>query len=92
MDKEYLLTERNAKKLDDDGLELRKQRIKTTRMLQKKFGKNVLRRGPDSSNWEGDTLLNLPPLIIILGILQLNPRELEILEKVTKEVNQAYVP
>ena len=90
-EKEYLLSERQAKKLSDEGLELRKCRIKATRRIRAKFEKNIIRRGPESINWKGEKLLNLPELRIIVGVLKLNERESQLLEEVSKTVKEAYV-
>jgi hypothetical protein len=79
--KEYLSMARRARKLDDDGLSLRKSQIEAVRGMQKRFDGYLLRRTSDSTNWEGRTLLDLPPHKDITGVLELTDRETSIIQE-----------
>lgn len=56
------------------------QRVIVTR-LQKHFGGRILRRTVDSKNWEGKAVLDLPPLVIVEGLLSLTARETVIIQE-----------
>ena len=79
--KEYMAVARRARKLDDDGLSLRKSQIEAVRGMQKNFDCYLLRRTSDSKNWEGRTLLDLPPHVDITGVLELTDRKTSILQE-----------
>jgi hypothetical protein len=80
-EKEDLANIRRAKKLDDDGLSLRIAQIEIVQRLQKQFTGSILRRTTDSLNWEGKTLLEIPPHKDIIGVLKLTERESNIIQE-----------
>ncbi|KAF8523869.1 P-loop containing nucleoside triphosphate hydrolase protein [Hysterangium stoloniferum] len=69
-----------AKKYDDNGESMRKAQIKAVRKMHRMFAGHILRRVPDSKDWEGKKLLDIPPYKDIIGILTLTERENEILK------------
>ncbi|KAF8871323.1 P-loop containing nucleoside triphosphate hydrolase protein [Infundibulicybe gibba] len=80
-EKEDAIAFRRARKMDDDGLALRKAQIEAVRRMQKHFHGSILRRTADSLDWKGQVLVSLPPYKEITGILRLTEREMSILEK-----------
>ncbi|KAF8522952.1 hypothetical protein BU17DRAFT_44313 [Hysterangium stoloniferum] len=73
-------TIRQAKKYDDNGKSVRKAQIKTVRKMHRMFAGHILRCVPDSKDWEGKKLLDIPPHKDIIGILMLTEHENEILK------------
>ncbi|KAF8500014.1 P-loop containing nucleoside triphosphate hydrolase protein [Hysterangium stoloniferum] len=69
-----------AKKYDDNGESVRKAQIKAVRKMHRMFAGHILHRVPDSKDWEGKKLLDIPPYKDIIGILMLTERENEILK------------
>jgi hypothetical protein len=49
--------------------------------MQGHFAGHILRRTTDSVDWKGNSLLQLPPHKVIIGVLQLTGREVEIIQK-----------
>ncbi|KAF8869930.1 SNF2 family N-terminal domain-containing protein [Infundibulicybe gibba] len=77
-EKEDAAAGRRAKKLDDDGLSLRRIQIEAVRRMQMQFCGSILRRTVDSKTPTGQKLVDLPPHKDIIGILRLTQRETEI--------------
>lgn len=71
---------RRAKKLDDDGEALLMTQLKSIKCLQGHLIGCFLRRTTTSLDYLGNVLLPLPPYVEILGILNLTPRESQIIE------------
>jgi TATA-binding protein-associated factor len=43
------------------------------------FGDYIIRRTVDSKDWEGKSLLDLPPFKLILGVVEITEREMGII-------------
>lgn len=68
--------------------QLRRIQLSISIRMVKKFGDRILRRTVDSKDWEGKSLLDLPPFKTILRVLCITNREADIilwLEKDAKE-------
>jgi hypothetical protein len=70
-----------AKKLDDDGRSVRMIQIAAVRRMQTYFFGSILRRTTDSLDWEGKVLINIPPYVDVIGVLDLTQRETDILHQ-----------
>ncbi|KAF8529096.1 hypothetical protein BU17DRAFT_80270 [Hysterangium stoloniferum] len=69
-----------TKKYDDNGESVRKAQIKAVRKMHRMFVGHILHHVPDSKDWEGKKLLDIPPHKDIIGILTLTECENEILK------------
>jgi hypothetical protein len=72
---------RRAKKLDDDGRSHRTTQISAVRRMQTHFLGSILRRTTSSLNWEGKALIDIPPYVDVVGVLDLTQRETDILHE-----------
>lgn len=59
--------------------------VRISHRLQSRFEGRVLRRTPASLNPEGRPLIDLPPLTVIYAVLNLTPRELKLIDDVTRD-------
>jgi hypothetical protein len=66
--------------------------VESVRRLQQRFKGHLLRRTIDSVNWCGQTLLNLPPHVDLVGILRLTKRESDILDERAEAAKGRYAP
>lgn len=89
--KEDAAAYRKAKKLDDDGHELKRAEIQAVRRMQAQFAGHILRRTTDSVDWKGDNLLNLPRHKEIIGVLTLTDREVGIIQKRAEDARNRQV-
>jgi TATA-binding protein-associated factor len=89
-EKEDAAAIRRAKKLDDDGQSVRSLQVLSVRRMQKQFLGSILRRTTDSKNWNGQTLLDLPPHEDIMGVLTLTERETQIINERAEAAKARY--
>jgi hypothetical protein len=82
---------RKAKKLDDDGQSLKLAQIQTVLRMQQQFHGHIIWRTANSTNWRGEPLIKLPPLIHIVGILSLTERESNIIKEQAETARAGYV-
>ncbi|KAK7434927.1 hypothetical protein VKT23_019930 [Stygiomarasmius scandens] len=78
-EKEYTASIRQAKKLDDDGYEIRRAQIQAVRSMHNAFSGRILRRTTDSKDWRMRPLLDLPKCQIIVGVVNITERETKII-------------
>jgi hypothetical protein len=77
---------------DNDIDPLKVVQVEISTRMARYFDNRVIRRVADSKDPGGNRLINLPPLIIIDGVLNLTEREKEILEEITIDGIYEYVP
>lgn len=67
--------------LDDDGEDdpVKACQASIAQRMQRRFQGRVIRRTIDSKDWQGLSLLNLPPYTVQHAILDLTPREMSII-------------
>lgn len=90
-EKDDLALLRRAKKMDDNGVSLRKAQIESVLRMKNQFKGYILRRTTDSLTWDNQTILNLPPHKDILGVLTLTAREKAIIEERARAAKERYV-
>ncbi|EAU80360.1 hypothetical protein CC1G_12776 [Coprinopsis cinerea okayama7 len=70
---------------EEDGDDpVRSLQIVISARLQAKFQGLLIKRAPDSLDFEGKPLIALPPLRVIHGLVKLTERERELIEEVTE--------
>jgi hypothetical protein len=77
---------------EDDVDPLKIVQVDISTRMARYFDNRVIRRVAKSKDPDGDSLINLPPLIVIDGVLNLTEREKEILEDITIDGLYEYVP
>jgi hypothetical protein len=68
-------------RLDDDGRSLRTVQVSAVRRMQAHFFGSILRRTTTSLDWEGKVLIDIPPYVDLIGVLDLTKREMDILQE-----------
>jgi TATA-binding protein-associated factor len=77
--------------LTDDSPEkdqLRKIQVLIAMEMAKKFSDRILRRTVNSKDWEGNTLLQLPPFKTILGIVGITNWETDIIQQLAEAAKE----
>jgi hypothetical protein len=64
--------------------------VKTSHRMQKQFMGRVIRRTVASRDMDGKPLINLPPLAIVYGVVNLTNREMAIIDAQTEANLDAY--
>ncbi|KAF5331786.1 hypothetical protein D9758_018091 [Tetrapyrgos nigripes] len=83
--KDYERSIRQAKKLDDDGKSVAKLMKAYVKKMHDQFQGHIIRRTSQSVKWNGQKLLDLPPLKQYMCYLDLTEREKSILHSKAKE-------
>ncbi|CAA7271229.1 unnamed protein product [Cyclocybe aegerita] len=73
---------------DSDEDPVRRAHVAAAQRMQAQFEGRVLRRTADSLDWQGRTLLNLPPYHTHFVMLDLTPRELDCIEELADEAKE----
>lgn len=73
---------------DGDGDSEAREKFRIVRRLQNQYNGHIIRRTTMSKNWEGKTLIDLPPLITIEGYLKLSQRETDIVNALAKKAKE----
>jgi hypothetical protein len=76
--KKAVLEEGNAMDESSEKDKPRLIQVSIATRMARKFGDRILRRTVDSKDWEGKSLLHLPPVKTVLGVLRITDRETDI--------------
>ncbi len=58
---------------------LRRLQLAIAMRMAEQFRDYIIRRTVDSKDWEGKSLLNLPPFKTVLGVVEITKREMSII-------------
>lgn len=70
--------------VSDDECPIRLKQIEVSQFMQGLFEGRIIRRTAESLGPDKKPLIKLPPMTIVYGILNLTPREYEIIDQITE--------
>lgn len=76
----------DADQNEDDPV--RETQVTIARRMHEQFAQRIIRRTADSTNWEGGTLISLPPCHDHIVVLHLQQSELEIHEQLAAKLRE----
>jgi hypothetical protein len=68
--------------------ELRRLQLSIALRMAEQFQDYLLRRTPNSKDWEGKPLLDLPPYKTVLGVVELTDREMDIILRLAETAKE----